>query len=150
SGANLFGTSSRQTYYRLVTLLKQLSAEPESSGVLVRFGGARFGWARAQGLAELFAQLKQAKKPVVCHADEWGKTSSWITARGLRRVWVSPAGGVEAIGIAAELVYAHRLLTEKLGIDVDFLQIGRYKGAEEPFTRDAPSPEARASLEGVL
>jgi protease-4 len=149
-GANLFGTSSRQTYYRLVTLLKQLSTEPASSGILVRFGGARFGWARAQELAELFAKLKSAKKHVVCHADEWGNTSSWIAARGCERVWVSPAGGVEAIGIAAELVYAHRLLTEKLGINVDFLQIGRYKGAEEPFTRDSPSPEARASLEGVL
>src|SRR5262249_20307181 len=52
--------------------------------------------------------------------------------------------------VAAEMLYAHRLLAEKLGISVDFLQVGKFKGAEEPFTRDGPSPEARASLEGVL
>jgi protease-4 len=150
ASSSLFGTGSRQTYYRLVTLLKQVATEPASSGVLVRFGGARFGWARAQELADLFAKVKQSKKHVVCHADEWSNQSSWIAARGCERVWVSPAGGVDATGLAAELVYLHRLLTEKLGIDVDFLQIGRYKGAEEPFTRDSPSPEARASLEGVL
>ena len=28
--------------------------------------------------------------------------------------------------------------------------MGKYKGAEEPFTRDGPSPEARASLESTL
>ena len=74
----------------------------------------------------------------------------WIAARGCDRIWVSPAGGVESVGIAAEMVYGNRLLTEKLGIDVDFLQIGKFKGAEEPFTRNGPSPEAKASLEGVL
>jgi protease-4 len=149
-GASLFGTGARQTYFRLVTLLKQMAAEPTHAGVLVRFGSARFGWAHAQELADLFAKVREAKKPVVCHADEWGNASSWVAARGCDRIWVSPAGGFEAIGLAAELLYAHRLLVEKLGIDVDFLQIGKYKGAEEPLTRDGPSPEARASLEGVL
>jgi protease-4 len=148
-GGNLLGTGSKQTYYRLVTLLKELASAP-GSGVLVRLGSAHFGWSRAQELAGLFARLREAKKHVVCHADGYANASIWIALRGCDRVWVSPAGGVETIGIAAELVYAHRLLTEKLGIDVDFLQIGKYKGAEEPLTRDGPSPEAKASLQGVL
>jgi len=147
---NLLGARSQQNYFRLVTLLQKIASEPENRGVLVRFGSARFGFARAQELAELFGKLREAKKGVVCHADGYANASIWIAARGCDRVWVSPAGAVETVGIAAELVYAHRLLSEKLGIDVDFLQIGKFKGAEEPFTRDGPSPEARASLEGVL
>src|SRR5258708_35372969 len=150
SAGNLLGTGSRQTYFRLVTLLKELASSSASHGVLVRFGSARFGWARAEELAGLFARVREAKKHVVCHADGYGNASIWIALRGCDRVWVSPAGGVETIGVAAELVYAHRLLTEKLGIDVDFLQIGKFKGAEEPLTRDGPSPEAKASLQGVL
>jgi protease-4 len=150
AGTGLLGARSQQTYYRLVTLLQKLATEPANRGVLVRFGSARFGWARAQELAELFGKLRDAKKGIVCHADGYVNSSMWIAARGCDRIWVSPAGGVETVGIAAELLYAHRLLTEKLGIDVDFLQIGKFKGAEEPFTRDGPSPEARASLEGVL
>ena len=147
---SLLGPRSQQSYFRLVTMLQKIASEPENRGVLVRFGSARFGFARAQELAELFGKLRDAKKGVVCHADGYANASIWIAARGCDRVWVSPAGGVETVGIAAELVYAHRLLADKLGIDVDFLQIGKFKGAEEPFTRDGPSPEARASLEGVL
>lgn len=150
AGSNLLTVRSQQNYFRLVTLLQKIASEPASRGVLVRFGSARFGWARAQELAELFGKLRDGKKGVVCHADGYTNASIWIAARGCDQVWVSPAGGVETVGIAAELLYAHRLLTEKLGIDVDFLQIGKFKGAEEPFTRDGPSPEARASLEGVL
>ncbi len=150
SGAGLLGSRSQQTYFRLVTLLEKIATEPANRGVFVRFGSARFGWARAQELAEHFGKLRDAKKTIVCHADGYSNASIWIAARGCDRIWVSPAGGVETVGIAAELLYAHKLLTEKLGIDVDFLQIGKFKGAEEPFTRDGPSPEARASLEGVL
>jgi len=150
TGSSLLGSLSQQNYFRLVTLLQKIAAEPANRGVLVRFGSARFGWARAQELAEMFGKLRDAKKSVVCHADGYANASFWIAARGCDRIWVSPAGGVDTVGVAAELLYAHRLLAEKLGIDVDFLQIGKFKGAEEPFTRDGPSPEARASLEGVL
>jgi len=147
--SNLLGAPSRQTYYRLVTLLKQVASETTSHGVLVRFGSARFGWSHAQELAGLFAKVRASHK-IVCHADGYGTTSTWIAATACDRIWVSPAGGVESIGIAAEMVYAHRLLADKIGIDVDFLQIGKFKGAEEPFTRNGPSPEARASLESTL
>jgi protease-4 len=98
----------------------------------------------------LLAQVRESKKPVICHADGYGNATTWIAARGCDRIWVSPAGGVETVGIAAEMLYAHKLLADKLGVSVDFLQIGKFKGAEEPFTRQGPSPEAKASLEGVL
>jgi protease-4 len=71
-------------------------------------------------------------------------------ARGCSKVYVSPAGGVETVGIAGQILYMHRLLADELHLSIDFLQVGKYKGAEEPLTRDGPSPEARASLTGVL
>jgi protease-4 len=150
SGGLLSGVNAKPTFYRLVTVLREIAAEESSHAVLVRFGSAELGWARAQEIAGLFARIRAAKKQVVCHADGYSNSTVWVAAQGCDRIWVSPAGGVSAIGVAAELIYAHRLLTEKLGVNVDFLQIGKFKGAEEPFTRDGPSPEARASLESVL
>src|ERR1019366_2968392 len=73
-----------------------------------------------------------------------------LAARGCKRVWIAPASSVDAIGIAAQTIYFHKLLTEEIGLDIDFLQVGKFKGAEEPFTRDGPSPEARQSLESTL
>jgi protease-4 len=133
----------------LVHEVEQLGRDKDLRGVLLRLGTARIGLARASEIGELFADLG-GKLPIYCHADELGNATLSLAARACKRVWVSPAGSVDAIGLAAQLVFFHKLLADELGLDVDFLQVGKYKGAEEPFTRDSPSPEARASLESTL
>jgi protease-4 len=133
----------------LVHEVEQLRRDKDVRGVLVRLGGARIGLARASEVGELLEGLGR-DLPVYCHADDLGNSTLYLAARACKRVWLSPAGSVDAIGLAVQLVFFHKLLSEELGLDVDFLQVGKYKGAEEPFTRDAPSPEARASLESTL
>jgi protease-4 len=88
--------------------------------------------------------------PVWCHADDLSNGTLYLAARSCTKVWLSPAASVDAIGLAAQSIYFHQLLADTLGLDVDFLQVGKYKGAEEPFTRDGPSPEARESLQSTL
>jgi protease-4 len=150
---SLLGGPSRRSHVDLVRALRALADEPEGSssaskGVFVRLGLASTGLARAQEIGRLLGEIRKTK-PVVCHADEYDNASILIAARGCSRIWVSPAGGVDSIGIAAQMIYARSLL-DKLHVGVDFLQVGKYKGAEEPFTRDGPSPEARESLLGAL
>ena len=134
---------------QLLEAVGALGADDQVRGVLVRLGTARIGLAKATEVAAALEALGR-KMPVYCHADEMGNATAYLAARGCSRIWVSPAGSVDAIGIAAQMVYFHKLLAEELGLDVDFLQVGKYKGAEEPFTRDGPSDEARASLETTL
>jgi protease IV len=88
--------------------------------------------------------------PVWCHAEEYANGTLALAARACKRVWIVPASSVDAIGLAAQTIYFHKLLTEEIGLDIDFLQVGKFKGAEEPFTRDGPSPEARESLESTM
>jgi protease-4 len=133
----------------LVEQIDRLGRETELRGVLVRLGTARVGLARASEVGDLLATLR-ARWPVWCHADEYNNGTLYLAARGCSRIWASAAGTVEAIGLASQTLYFHRLLAEQLGFEVDFLQVGKFKGAEEPFTRDGPSPDARQSLESTL
>ncbi len=89
-------------------------------------------------------------KPVYCHAEAYTNATMYAAARGCTKIYAPPAGEVNAIGIAAQVVYMRRLLADELHLNIDFLQVGKFKGAEEPLTRDGPSPEARESLESVL
>jgi protease IV len=118
-------------------------------GVLVRLGSARVGLARATEVGELLATIG-AKMPVWCYADEYSNGTLALAAQGCKRIWVAPGSSVDAIGLAAQTIYFHKLLVDEIGLDVDFLQVGKFKGAEEPFTRDGPSPEARQSLETTM
>jgi protease-4 len=146
----LLGLSSKAASFNdLVHEMRHLERDKDLKGALVRLGTARIGLARAQEIGTMLQELG-ARVPIWCQADDLSNGTLYLAARGCKRIWVSPAGTVDAIGLAAQTVYFHKLLAEEIGIDVDFLQVGRFKGAEEPFTRDGPSPEARASLEGTL
>src|SRR5262249_13564527 len=132
-----------------IEVLDRAVETPDVRGILVRLGSARVGLARASEVGEMLAALG-AKLPVWCYADEYSNGTLALAARGCKRVWVAPGSSVDAIGLAAQTVYFHKLLVDEIGLDVDFLQVGKFKGAEEPFTRDGPSPEARQSLETTM
>jgi protease-4 len=147
--APLFGSAPRRAHVDLVRVLRSLAAGTPPKGLFVRLGTATLNLAVAQEIGELLGALRGKGVPIVCHADEYGNGTLLVAARACSSIWLSPAGEVDSIGISAQLLYGRSLL-DRLHVGVDFLQVGKYKGAEEPFTRDGPSPEARATLEGAL
>jgi protease-4 len=149
--AGLFGTPRQRSFADLVGLLTRIERGDETKiqGLVVVLGGMQPGFARAQEIARLLGRIRKGGMPVVCHAHDFGNSSYWIAASACDHVWVSPAGTLETVGIAGQVLYARRLLAE-LRVDVDMLQVGKFKGAAEPFTRDGPSDEARTSLMQTL
>ena len=145
----LFGGGRRSTHADLVQSLIDMRSSASTKGLFVRFGGGRIGFARAHEVGRLLGDIRAQGKPVVCHADDYDNASYLAASLGCSKVFVSPAGGVDTVGIAAQLLFAKSFLA-RYKVDVDYLQVGKYKGAEETFTRDEPSPEARASLENAL
>lgn len=149
ASTSLFSGGRRGTFTELVDGLREVREAETTQGLFVRFGAGRMGFARAHEIGRILGEIRAKNKPVVCHADDYDNASYLAASLGCSSVWVSPAGGVDTVGIAAQLLFAKSFLA-KYKVDVDYLQIGKYKGAEEPFTRDAPSPEARQSLETAL
>ena len=52
-------------------------------------------------------------------------------------------------GVRAEVTFYKGLL-DKLGIQFDMMQMGKFKGAAEPYTRTNMSPPLRESLEAIV
>lgn len=148
--SSLFGSAGpKKSFDALLVALEGVMKDKDSMSVFVKFGSTNIGAARAQEIGETLERVK-AKKKVVCHGDGFSNSTMMAAARGCSQIFVSPAGGVDAIGIAMQIVYMRRLLADELHFNIDFLQVGKFKGAEEPLTRDGPSPEARASLMSTL
>ncbi len=146
----LFSMGGRsRAFSSLLEAIDELKEDKDVVAVLVKFGTNSLGPARA---AEIGVELERlaASKKVSCHADALSNASYMAAARGCPSVWMSPAGDTEAIGLASQVVYFRRLLADELHLNIDILQVGKFKGAEEPLTRDGPSPEARQSLTSTL
>ncbi|WP_044987132.1 S49 family peptidase [Sorangium cellulosum] len=149
ASASLFGPPSGRTHAQLVRSLRELAEAESAKGFLVRLGSARLAFARAHEIGRILGDVRKAGRPIVCHADEYNNATMLLAAAACSKLWLSPAGQVDTVGIAAQLMFAKGLL-DRLNVDVDFLQVGKFKGASEPFTREGASPEARQSLQSAL
>jgi protease IV len=145
---SLLAGGRNDSFADLVKLLRTMPDEDRVKALFVRLGASQLSVSRADEIGRLLGALRD-KRPVICHADGYGTGSILLAARGCSEVWLSPAGSVDTYGIAAQLMFGRKLL-DRLDVQVDFIQVGRFKGAEEPFTRNDASPEARQSLQHAL
>jgi protease IV len=145
--SDLFGTH-KPSRSEALGRVEELSAEPLARGLFVRLGdmagqhGAVDEWAAALSL------WREKKKPVHCHFEDLDNLG-YALASHCDTLSVTPAGTLGLVGLAAQTLHGADLLA-RVGLDAELLQVGKYKGAAEPFTRNDMSPELRQSLSGLL
>lgn len=141
--AGLLPIPADRTYLGLVHELIRLATAPTARAILVKLGEGELGYARTAEVGRLLSRIRERGKPVVCHADGLGNTGAWLALAGCDRIWLSPAGRVDAVGIAGQILYFKAAL-DALRVRADFVAMGRYKSAIETYTREGPSEDARA------
>jgi protease-4 len=148
--SNMIGLPSRKPkFLETVRTIEKLAKKEEVKGIYVSLGSAAIGLSKADELASTLIKLRDGGKKVFCHADGYTNATLMLATRACSVISMPPAGEVENIGIAAQVVYFRKLL-DTLKVHIDILQVGQFKGAEESITRDGPSPQARESLESTL
>lgn len=145
----LFGPPPNRSYSDLLKALKGAQEDEDAGALYVRIGTAGLGFARTEEVGRELQKIRKSGKPVVCHAHVLSNTSAWLAAQGCDRIWLSPSGDVETVGLATQVVYLRGVL-DKLGVDADFIHMGKYKSFAEQFTREGPSDAAKESLIGAL
>src|SRR5207244_4518985 len=85
---------------------------------------------------------------VYAHCES-ADTKTLLTALACDVVAMPESGEVMIHGMRAEVTF-YKDFFEKLHLQADFLQMGDYKGAAEPFTRSSMSPQFRKQFETVI
>lgn len=145
----LFGLPSPRNYAALIEALAAIRASDSTKGVFVRLGTSTFDWARSEELGRLLGQLRGGKRKVVCHAHSLSNSTLLLAVQGCDKIWLSPSGDVDAIGIAGQVLYLKDLL-DRFKVQAQFLHVGRYKSAAEMMTQSGPSDAASEAMHSVL
>lgn len=135
-------------YFSLISMLRWARDDHRLAGVIVRCQSMHVSWARAQGLRRALERLREAGKKVWVHLDSAGVLEYYL-ASAADHVSLPPAASVDVTGLSSEAVFLLGTL-EKLGIQADLVQMGRYKAAGETFTRREMSPAHREMLESLV
>jgi len=133
----------------VIRRLNAVANDEDAKGLFLRIGPIGGAWGRTLDLAQAIERVKEAGKPVHCHFTIADNLSYALMARVCDRISMTPAGDLDLVGLAAHLFYLRSLLGN-LGLEADLLQVGRFKGAAEPFTNDGPSEETRAQMGQLL
>lgn len=147
SAAALLG-EGRPSHFEALMRVQKLAKDPLARGLFVRIGAFGGRFSDVDDWAQAFESYRAEKKPVHCHFDEVDN-AGYALAAHCDRLSMTPSGLLNLVGLALQVVHGRELL-ELLGLRAELFQVGKYKGAAEPFTRDALSPEQRESLDTLL
>lgn len=142
---SILGGDDTSTLRVLLDRLGKARQDKDVRAVLVTVSaGAGMNLAQAQEIRDALVALRRAGKKTFVYADSYD-TTGYLVASGATDVCMLEGGQIMIPGIGIETMFYKGTL-DKIGVFADYVQVGEFKGAEEPYTRTAASEELAGEL----
>lgn len=146
--ASLTSTGKAPALSDLMTTLNAAEKDAALGGILLDLSAFDLTLNQAQELGALLSNVRKAGKRIAIYSAGYD-TATYILASHADTIIMPEQGDVLIPGAGIQMVFFAGTL-EKLNMAADFIQVGKFKGAEEPFTRKSASPEYRAQIEKLV
>lgn len=128
--------------------LKDIAENESYRGIVIITGESSLNLTQIYAIDQAINRIKKAGKKVIVFSETYSM-NQYLLACSANKIILQSKGGVMLQGISTEEIYLARLF-EKLGIKADFIQVGQYKGADEPLTRTGPSKQWSQNIDRLL
>ena len=132
----------------LMTRLNAAAKDPNISGILIDLTSFSLTLNQAQEIGALLRNVHNANKRTAIYSADYDM-ATYVLATYADFIIMPEGGDVLIPGAGMQMIFFAGTL-EKLNMSADFVQVGKFKGAEEPFTRKSASPEYRAQIEKLV
>jgi protease-4 len=122
--------------------------ERDIKAILLRVSDHDLGWGRAEELCDAIRRFRAAGKYAIACLEEPENIDTLIAA-SCDRVVSPPGVPFYLTGLLSEVMYFKEVL-DKLDVQPELFQAGKYKSAVEPYTRSGMSKQNREAMEAVL
>jgi protease-4 len=147
SGDSFLGSLS-ENFKSRIDRLKKAGTDKNIAAVLLEIDGVGAGWGKVHELRAAIARLRATGKPVIGFV-EGGAMKDYLLALGCDEIVMPEASMLMLTGLRAEVTFYKRLL-EMVGIKADFVMMGDFKSAAEPYLRDKLSDANRKQLTEMI
>lgn len=132
----------------LIQRLDAAATDKDVAAVWLRIENPAIGRGKIYEVRAAIARLRKANKPVIAELTT-ATGGDYLLAGACQQVVMPPSGMLIIPGVRAEITFYKGLL-DKLGLQFDALQMGKYKGAVEPMTRNEMSKPLRESYDALV
>jgi protease-4 len=143
----LFGQTSIDLR-EAITRLEKASKDKSISGVVLNIENPAIGRGKIEELRAAIARFRKTGKKVYAQL-ETGMPADYLVACACDEIVMPETGVLMLPGVHAEATFYKGLLG-KLGVQADFIHMGAYKGAAEPFTRENFSDPVRENMTSLI
>lgn len=135
----------------LLSELAKAERDERIVGVLFRVRDLEIGWAKAQDLRRALARLRERGKRTIAYVEleQYGPNVEYYVATAADEVWLAPGSHTPFVGLAAEYLFLGGLF-EKLGVELEYERVGKYKTAAESFAESEMSDANREMSNAIL
>jgi protease-4 len=148
STAELFGIAQPQSLLSFISSLKNAKTDSRIDAVLLDVDFPGVGWGKADELREAIADFKASGKPIYAFM-EIGTNKEYYIAAACDKIFLPPSGDLYINGLAANVMFYKGTL-DKIGVEMEMVQIGKYKSAAETYTRKDMSDGQREVMNAIL
>ena len=128
--------SRRQTSLNtMISRIEDAAEDDDVAALWLRIEGLQTGRGKLNELRQAVVKFRKSGKPVYAELAA-GTTVDYLLASACDQVVMPPSGMLLMPGVRAEMTFYKGLL-DKLGVKFEALQMGKYKGAAEPYTRSS-------------
>ncbi|MGC9260562.1 MAG: signal peptide peptidase SppA [Phycisphaerae bacterium] len=134
----LLGRTRQSSLTQTVARLVRAARDPSLQGVFLNMQSFHLSLTQAQELGGLISNLRAQGKKVAVFSPDFN-TNTYLLASYANAAVMPRHGDLFLPGVAVQLMFFKGLLS-KLDLQVNMIQIGKFKGAQEPLTRNSASP----------
>ena len=146
--AKTLGVEQAESFTDVLTALRKAKVDTRVGGILLDINFPGIGWGKADELRDAIKDFRASGKPVYAFM-ELGMNKEYYIATAADKIFVPPAGDLYINGLAAQAQF-YRGSLDKLGIEPQFIKIGKYKNAPDQYTEKQMSDAQREVTNAIL
>ncbi|QDU71909.1 signal peptide peptidase SppA [Mucisphaera calidilacus] len=132
----------------VVAQLDFVAGSDDHAGLVVYLDSPALSLQQIERLGRAVDRVREAGKTVVAFSETYS-TGGYLLATRADLIVMQKYGMMMLQGLMSEEIYLAGLL-ERIGVEADLLQLGRFKGAAESMTRREPTPFWDENIDGLL
>jgi protease-4 len=133
---------------KILRAIDQAKDDDKIKGIILDLTTFSSGYAKISEIRNKLADFKSSGKFIYAYADYY-YFPTYYMASVADSVFVNPEGEMSFTGMVGQVSFFAGAL-EKMGIEVQAIRAGKFKGAVESFTRKKLSPENRLQMEAYI
>ncbi|MFH0843346.1 MAG: signal peptide peptidase SppA [Bacteroidota bacterium] len=121
--------------------LDKAAADTKIKGVLIENGLLTSGWATTEEIRNALDKFRETSgKFVIAWSDYVLQQEGYYLSTAADRIYIAPGSMVDFKGLSGDVMFYKKAL-EKLGVEVQVIRHGKFKGAVEPYILEELSKE---------